>query len=212
MLPPPFTATPPIDLGRSIKAGLTKSTHFSLQSMHSLSSSNNMMIRTVVALLVAGVYAVNARSPCAEGWRYFPVTNACYKLIDDELPWTIAEFKCLFQGAHHVSVDSAAENQFVHELARRGEMWTGAAWFGSTPDYVNSDQTPYGRYTNWKSGVTPSLNKARRCIKIGRDGQWFQSCCKKKSLAVCEKPAAYSWESSNDLSEFRRAKFRRLRF
>ncbi|KAK6019673.1 lectin C-type domain protein [Ostertagia ostertagi] len=170
------------------------------------------MIFVPVVLFCLLALAVNARSPCSEGWRYFPVTNACYKLIDDELPWTIAEFKCLFQGAHHVSVDNAAENQFVHELARRGEMWTGAAWFGSTPDYVNSDQTPYGRYTNWKSGVTPSLNKARRCIKIGRDGQWFQSCCKKKSLAVCEKPAAYSWESSNDLSEFRRAKFRRLRF
>ncbi|KAK5969217.1 hypothetical protein GCK32_013564 [Trichostrongylus colubriformis] len=61
--------------------------------MHSLSSSNNMTtIRAVVALLLAGVYVVNA-GPCAEGWRYFPVTNACYKLIDDELPWTIAEFK-----------------------------------------------------------------------------------------------------------------------
>ncbi|WKY12692.1 hypothetical protein Q1695_003916 [Nippostrongylus brasiliensis] len=168
------------------------------------------MFYSVLALLATGVYVASAASPCPEGWRYFPVTNKCYKLLDDELPWTIAEFKCLFQGAHHVSVESAAENQFVHELARRGEMWTGAAFFGSTMMYVNSDQAPYGRYTNWKGGITPPLNRARRCIKIDRDGQWFQSCCKKKSLAVCEKHASYSWEATNDLNDFRRAKFRRF--
>ncbi|KAK6039767.1 lectin C-type domain protein [Cooperia oncophora] len=144
---------------------MTKSTHFTLQSMHSPSSSNNnMIIRTVVALLLAGVYAVTA-GPCADGWRYFPVTNTCYKLIDDELPWTIAEFKCLFQGAHHVSIESAAENKFVHELARHGEMWTGAAWFGSSADYVNSDQTPYGRYTNWKGGERKWDEKKREHLQ-----------------------------------------------
>ncbi|RCN32366.1 lectin C-type domain protein [Ancylostoma caninum] len=159
-------------------------------------------------LAFLAVVAVVASSSCEPGWRYFPVTNSCYKLIDEELPWTVAEFKCLFQGAHHVSVDSAAENQFVRELARHGEMWTGAAFFGSSKVYVNSDQTPFGRFTNWKNGVEPPMNRARRCIKMDRDGQWLQSCCKKRSLAVCEKPAMYSWESTNELSEFRRAKFR----
>lgn len=67
-----------------------------------------------VFVYVEIVVSVVASSSCEPGWRYFPVTNSCYKLIDDELPWTVAEFKCLFQGAHHVSVDSAAENQFVH--------------------------------------------------------------------------------------------------
>ncbi|KHJ92804.1 hypothetical protein OESDEN_07299 [Oesophagostomum dentatum] len=101
--------------------------------------------------LLAVIYVV-AAGPCDPGWRYFPVTNSCYKLIEDELPWTVAEFKCLFQGAHHVSVSSAAENQFVHELARHGEMWTGAAFFGAGKVYVNADQTPFGRYSNWKNG------------------------------------------------------------
>ncbi|VDP13448.1 unnamed protein product [Heligmosomoides polygyrus] len=105
------------------------------------------------------VLVVEAASPCPEGWRYFPVTNSCYKLLDDELPWTLAEFKCLFQGAHHASIDSAAENQFVHELARHGEMWTGAAVFGASNVYVNTDQTPYGAYTNWQGGhAAPPLS------------------------------------------------------
>lgn len=179
------------------------------QSMHS-SLNCNMMRHTLLALLAAGVYVVEAASPCPEGWRYFPVTNSCYKLLDDELPWTLAEFKCLFQGAHHASIDSAAENQFVHELARHGEMWTGAAVFGASNVYVNTDQTPYGAYTNWQGGVTPPINKARRCVKMDRNGEWFQSCCKKRSLAVCEKRPSYSWELTNDLSDFRRAKFRRF--
>ncbi|RCN32302.1 hypothetical protein ANCCAN_21898 [Ancylostoma caninum] len=69
-------------------------------------------------LAFLAVVAVVASSSCEPGWRYFPVTNSCYKLIDEELPWTVAEFKCLFQGAHHVSVDSAAENQFVRGTYR----------------------------------------------------------------------------------------------
>lgn len=40
----------------------------------------------------------------------------------------------------------------ISELAHHGEMWTGAAFFGSSKVYVNSDQTPFGRYSNWKNG------------------------------------------------------------
>ncbi|CAJ0588150.1 unnamed protein product, partial [Cylicocyclus nassatus] len=165
------------------------------------------MYSLLVLCLLPVVYVTASSSPCERGWRYFPVTKSCYKLIDDELPWTVSEFKCLFQGAHHASISSAAENRFVHELAHHGEMWTGAAFFGSSRVYVNSDQTPFGSYANWKDGVEPPMNKNRRCIKMDENGEWFLSCCKRNALAVCEKPAAYSWESTNDLSEFRRAKF-----
>ncbi|KAE9412768.1 hypothetical protein Angca_010084 [Angiostrongylus cantonensis] len=161
----------------------------------------------LLGFLTSSAYAASVK-PCDAGWRYFPHTKSCYKLIDEELPWSAAEYRCLFQGAHHTSIESAAENQFVHELSRRSEMWTGAAYFGNS--YVNSDSKPYGRYTNWKGGITPPMTRARRCIKLDRNGKWFQSCCRKVSLTVCEKPAAYSQESTNNLSGFRRFKSRRF--
>lgn len=107
--------------------------------------------------------------------------------FSENLPWTIAEFKCLFQGAHHVSIDSPEENQFVHELSRWSEIWTGAAFFGKDQHYVNSDGSRYGNFENWKDGRKPPMNRARRCIKMDGNGEWFQSCCKKKTFTICEK-------------------------
>ncbi|CAI5452051.1 unnamed protein product [Caenorhabditis angaria] len=149
-------------------------------------------------LLVAFFAISGAAQECGDSsWRYFPTTNSCYKLISENLPWTIAEFKCLFQGAHHVSIDSYEENQFVHELSRYSEIWTGAAFFGRDMRYVNSDGTRYGGFENWQSGVKPPLNKARRCIKMDENGEWFQSCCKKKTFTICEKKATSSLYSNN---------------
>ncbi|CAD6196409.1 unnamed protein product [Caenorhabditis auriculariae] len=173
----------------------------------------------ILSLLIfsASVLAVSA-SPCPDSsWRYFPTTNSCYKLISENLPWTIAEFKCLFQGAHHVSIESQEENQFVHEVAKHGEIWTGAAFFGKSNVYVNADGSQYGRFTNWKDDRTPSMNRARRCIKMDADGDWFQSCCKKKTFTVCEKKAAYrpsedfesSSDETNNIARRSRARFAR---
>ncbi|CAP29231.1 Protein CBR-CLEC-1 [Caenorhabditis briggsae] len=167
------------------------------------------MVFTVIALVVSAILIPEALAdPCGDSnWRYFPQTNSCYKLIDENLPWTIAEFKCLFQGAHHVSIDSPEENQFVHELSHWSEIWTGAAFFGKDMHYVNSDGSRYGNFENWKDGRKPPMNRARRCIKMDQNGEWFQSCCKKKTYTICEKKAAYSASSysgsNNSVNGFR---------
>ncbi|KJH42545.1 hypothetical protein DICVIV_11469 [Dictyocaulus viviparus] len=80
------------------------------QHVYSYSSTSYNYCICIRLVLFADVVA----GPCENGWRYFPVTNACYKLMEDELPWSAAEFKCLFQGAHHASIENAAENQFVN--------------------------------------------------------------------------------------------------
>uniref|UniRef100_A0A1I7WI29 Secreted protein n=1 Tax=Heterorhabditis bacteriophora TaxID=37862 RepID=A0A1I7WI29_HETBA len=58
--------------------------------------------------------------------------------------------------------------------------------------------------------VTLPMNRARRCIKMDQAGFWFQSCCKKKTFAVCEKPAAY--EVSFDKTTVEQNNFRRVKF
>ncbi|CAI4227072.1 unnamed protein product [Auanema sp. JU1783] len=157
----------------------------------------------IVAAAYAGVYG----NPCGSGdWKYNPGTNACYKLISDILPWTVAEFKCLFQGAHHVSVHSIEENKFVNEVSQHREIWIGSAYFGRNAVYVNSDQSTYGNFENWIGDKRPTMNRARRCIKMDRSGNWFQSCCKKRTSTVCKKPALSRPDHSQ---EWRRAKFYR---
>ena len=103
----------------------------------------------------------------------------------------------------------AQRNQFVHEVAQHSEIWTGAAYFGKNAVYVNADQSPFGRFENWKTGSRPAMNRARRCIKMDKSGDWFQSCCKKKTWTVCEKKAtgSPSFEDTNEVSDFRKAKF-----
>ncbi|PAV76466.1 hypothetical protein WR25_11612 [Diploscapter pachys] len=151
---------------------------------------------STILLLALAAFAYG--DPCGgSDWKYNPRTNACYKLLREILPWTVAEFKCLFQGAHHASIESWEENQFVSEVAQHMEIWTGAAYFGSSPAYVNSDQKPYGHYINWKNGRTPLMNRARRCIKMNPQGYWFQSCCKKKTYSVCKKAASGAGASSS---------------
>ncbi|KJH53781.1 hypothetical protein DICVIV_00212 [Dictyocaulus viviparus] len=95
------------------------------------------------------------------------------------------------------------------EISHHGVTWIGAAVFGKSKSYMYSDQSPYGHYANWRGGMIPRINPARRCIKMDRNGYWFQSCCKLRSISVCKKPATL-WESTNDLTEFRRSKFRKF--
>ncbi|GMS77901.1 hypothetical protein PENTCL1PPCAC_76, partial [Pristionchus entomophagus] len=152
-------------------------------------------LATVSTLLIAYVSA-----NCDPGWRYLPSTQSCYKLLDDQLPWSVSEIRCLYQGGHHPSITSYEENQFVHETARHQEVWLGAAFFGSDYAYVNSDHTPFGYWEGWEfGGSRPSMNRARRCIKINNRGEWFQSCCKKLAVSVCKKAATPAWGNDNNL-------------
>lgn len=116
---------------------------------------------------------------CENGWRYFPGTRSCYKLINDRNPWSVAELKCLYEGAHHTSISSYEENNFVHgqsnnlplhalslsfsfllsvknfhfsELSQYQEIWLGGAFFGQEYIYTWSDRTPYGLFEQWQAG------------------------------------------------------------
>lgn len=46
-------------------------------------------------------------------FRYSPFSQKCYKLFTDKIGWTVAEYKCLFMGAHHISIHDLNDNTFV---------------------------------------------------------------------------------------------------
>ncbi|CAJ0925281.1 unnamed protein product, partial [Mesorhabditis belari] len=154
-----------------------------------------MLQESLIFGLITGLSTVFAAT-CQPGWKHHSATNSCYKPLQGDLPWTIAEFRCLFQGSHLASITSDEENRFVHGLVGNREMFTGGAYFGSNPVYVNSDGKPFALYENWQEGVRPAMNRARRCIKVDSYGEWFQSCCKQYGRAVCKKPAPRLFSST----------------
>jgi len=91
-------------------------------------------------------------------------------------------------GGHHISIGNAVDNQFVSELARQaGVVWLGAAQFGSSTNYVWSDQSPFV-FENWQNGARPPLHRGKKCIKLdGNTGAWVQSCCKVPAAMICQK-------------------------
>jgi len=118
----------------------------------------------------------------------------------------MAELKCVFQGAHQVSIHDLNDNQFVAEIVKKaGIIWLGAAQFGSSTNYVWSDYTPFS-FEHWKNGVRPRYHPGRKCSKfVGIPGEyvvastglktnaitgdWLQTCFKVPAAYICQKPA-----------------------
>ena len=150
--------------------------------------------KELIAACLLAIVALVSANPCPdETWRYSPHSHKCYKLYNEKTGWVVGEFKCAFQGAHHPSIHSAEENQFVSELARRADViWIGIAQFGTSQDYVWSDHAGYD-FETWHSKHSyrkPKYNKGRKCAKLDSVTQtWMQSCCKVPAATICEKPA-----------------------
>ncbi|TKR61267.1 hypothetical protein L596_028397 [Steinernema carpocapsae] len=166
------------------------------------------MQSSAASLLFLAFVSAAVASPCESGWRYSPHSNKCYRLYNEQIGWTKAEFKCAYQAAHHISIHSLADNQFVSELARQaGTIWLGSAMFGPSTQYVYSDQTPFN-FEHWQGGVRPPYNKGRKCVKVdGRTGEWFKSCCKIPAAVICERPASELPGPIVEEPESRRARF-----
>ncbi|VDD85501.1 unnamed protein product [Enterobius vermicularis] len=135
-------------------------------------------------------FSVCSADRCDEGWRYSPHSGKCYKFYPKDSSWALAEFKCFFNGGHHVSLHSVYDNQFARELAKGAKtIWLGNAQFGKSVDYVWTDHSPYN-YESWPHGIRPPRISGRQCTKMNIvTGEWFQSCCKVPSPYICQKDA-----------------------
>ncbi|NXA33896.1 SLB protein, partial [Eudromia elegans] len=71
------------------------------------------------------------QSKCQKGWISYK--GHCYMLIEERMTWTQAERACWArrEGSHLTSITSAAENEFLHNLAQRRKetrFWTGGIY------------------------------------------------------------------------------------
>jgi hypothetical protein len=170
------------------------------------------MVLLVVAIILAVLAQVQGQNPCGNDstWRYSPHSRRCFKLFTEKTTWSMAELKCVFQGAHHLAIMTPGDNQFVAEMAAQAQIvWLGAAQFGSSRDYVWTDYSPFV-FEHWKNNRRFPYHPGRKCSKfVGADGEyvvastgvkntaikgdWLQTCCKVPAAYICQKPAMIGW-------------------
>ncbi|CAG0890008.1 unnamed protein product [Cyprideis torosa] len=94
---------------------------------------------------------------CLEGGVVNLSTNKCYylKTITPGTRWIDARDSCRADGMHLVSIHSATENTFVHDLA--GISWIGLNDLATEGEFVWSDGTPTN-YANWKPSEPNNYN------------------------------------------------------
>uniref|UniRef100_A0A158Q6W8 C-type lectin domain-containing protein n=1 Tax=Elaeophora elaphi TaxID=1147741 RepID=A0A158Q6W8_9BILA len=159
------------------------------------------------SLIVSKLFTVSLCAKCDPGWRYSPHSRKCYKFFSKSVTWTEAEFHCLIQKGHHISVHSSKENKFVKEIARgASEVWIGSAKFGSMSNYEWSDKTSFN-FKGWKNGKIPVTKLIQPCTKMNvTNGEWFQSCCRKVAPYICQKD---SQQANQIYKHFLRHKFKK---
>ncbi|KFQ89393.1 C-type lectin domain family 4 member E, partial [Phoenicopterus ruber ruber] len=107
---------------------------------------------------------------CPKGWKHFQ--DKCYYLSSDTMSWGESEQNCTGMGSHLVVVNSAAEQEFLFNLAK-GVLTTAyeTKYYIGLTAYKNGqwqwvDQTPYKKAaTFWKPGE-PNLLFAEKCVAI----------------------------------------------
>ncbi|CAG0882786.1 unnamed protein product [Cyprideis torosa] len=121
---------------------------------------------------------------CLEGGVVNLSTNKCYYLKTvTGIKWDQARDFCLSDGMHLVSIHSAAENTFVHNLA--GVSWIGLNDVATEGEFVWSDGSPTN-YANWKASEPNNYDGIEDCGVIDADGKWNDFPCHYgKSKFVC---------------------------
>jgi hypothetical protein len=89
-----------------------------------------------------------------ESWYGGTFGGHHYQAINKELTWHEAVDYCAQDGGYLVTINSAAENQFVYELR---PAWFNATWLGATDEVTEGTWVwvtgePFNSYTNWGSG------------------------------------------------------------
>ncbi|KAI6218702.1 C-type lectin domain-containing protein [Aphelenchoides fujianensis] len=113
-----------------------------------------------------------------------------YKLFELELMWVPAENFCRELGGHLVSIADLAENDFVHHLRKKNNIWIGL-------NKVNQREGPYGwsdgshlNFLNWDSSQPnePEVDCVYMAFNQDLRGTWFDYSCQSKlpQYFVCE--------------------------
>lgn len=131
---------------------------------------------------------------CTEGDtnRTDTATGHCYMLFAAPINWQGARTGCtaLMNGAHFVSINSAAEQTIVAGLVGARRVWIGAsdALTEGTFTWANGDQL-VGSYQNWQSGE-PNNDGDEDCAELNgtaAGAAWNDNKCTNTQGYVCER-------------------------
>ncbi|CAM2096169.1 unnamed protein product [Caretta caretta] len=145
------------------------------------------------------------QGPCQDGW----VSNMgqCYKFVQEQNTWADAESVCqrIAEGGHLTSISSAAQNDFLVNLAsyadkRTTQFWTGGShqkgtslrWTdGSLPNFI---QRPLSSIFNAIGGIFNHIFNVRICLTLNLRDQNNESSLEGGNRLGCDHTAQQHYE------------------
>ncbi|XP_051812111.1 echinoidin-like [Acanthochromis polyacanthus] len=128
------------------------------------------------------------RGNCPQFW--FSFNGRCYKYIATTMTWAIAEFYCVSQGAHLVSIHSADEQNFVNSLISSFDYSAKPIWIGLNDLFHEGTFTwSDGSEVNfdfWNTGEPDDYGSRENCGQSsGPSFKWNDYSCTSSCPAVC---------------------------
>ncbi|KAL7880696.1 hypothetical protein SRHO_G00029500 [Serrasalmus rhombeus] len=130
---------------------------------------------------------------CPAGWVKY--NERCFIYIPQALDWAAAEAKCLFLGAHLVSVHTESEYQMVKFLIHAHDPNDNPTWLGLSNcekrgSWFWSDGSKFD-YSKWNKNEPNNLNE-ECCVHLNWTNQkdWNDIPCNLAYPSVCSKKLA----------------------
>ncbi|VDL76147.1 unnamed protein product [Nippostrongylus brasiliensis] len=125
------------------------------------------------------------------GWQLY--NEHWYRLYEVDLMWVPAENFCRSMGGHLVSIKDEAENDFVHALRKKNNIWIGLNKIDDPYQvYKWSDGTD-ADFLNWDSTQPnePRVDCAYMAYHQEQRGTWFDYGCHEMlpQYFVCKLPS-----------------------
>jgi hypothetical protein len=124
--------------------------------------------------------------------QYRPGSGSAYLLCTTTRSWTAARDACAAVGYHLVTVDSMAEQDWLHMrtmLAGAGEWWIGLMDIDGDGDYED-DEWHGGMRTSYRRWGSGEPTHTGQCVFLdnGDSGGWDDKSCGGGRRFVCEAP------------------------
>ena len=114
-----------------------------------------------------------------------PSSSSCYAVYPQTTNWNNAESICVGIGGHLVTIDDAAENDFIRGLFPSGNILLGYNDKAVEGTFVWADGSA-SSYTNWNVGE-PNNGTSEDCAEMYTTGLWNDRRCNNGNQHfVCE--------------------------
>jgi len=169
--------------------GSTTSTCVSLDGATKLWTAVDCQVDNTVSVVCEKDLVETAASSsctCPTGWVVY--SCSCYQVVQTgAISWLNAQVSCAYQGAHLMSITSAAENNFVATNLLAGK---NSAYLYMR-DLFRSGYVESLPFLGWGGGSEPTATFAT-CAAMKKDGGWYSYPCGTSLInaGVCRIPMA----------------------